>query len=72
MQLCLSRLLQFHSMSKAYYTLLKVRKLMQKRCSKQQDKMETLSEMTVYPIRDVIKIFSLRSFLSLHCTMPPV
>ena len=49
-------------MSKAYYSLLKVRKLMQKCCSKQQDKMETLSDMMVYPIRNVI--FSVRSFLS--------
>ena len=49
-------------MSEGYYSLLQVRKLMQKCCSKQQDKVETLSEMTVYPIRDVISIFQFFSF----------
>lgn len=32
--------------------------------------MGTLSEMTVHPLWNMIKNFSVRSFFSLHCTMP--
>ena len=55
--------LQIHSTSKTYYGMLKVRKIMQKVCYKQQDRRGTLSEMTVYPIRRVINSLSMSSFL---------
>ena len=32
--------------------------------------MGTLSVMTVHPLGNMIKSFSVRSFFSLHCTMP--